>query len=142
MPTPITSNFLQPKTIGIVGSRRRGTANDFVLLCAAFDLIYKPGDRIVSGGCPKGADEFAEVIARKRGLTIIIHHADWRGPLGQRAGFRRNTEIARDGDEFLALVAPDRKGGTEDTVAKCLRLGKTVWLVENADSLIFQGVRV
>lgn len=109
-----------PKTIGIVGSRRRTSDEDYVALLTAFDRVYRKGDRIVSGGCPRGADYWAEVIARQRGITITIHYADWEGALGKGAGFHRNTFIAEDADVLIALVAEDRTGGTEDTVTKSL----------------------
>lgn len=59
-------------TIGIVGSRRRATANDMVKLCATLDRYLRENQvekyRLVSGGCPKGADSFAESIAKTRKL--------------------------------------------------------------------------
>lgn len=120
MPKPLPS----PKTIGIVGSRRRDSDEDFRLTLAAFNRLYKPGDRVVSGGCPKGGDRFAEIIAKSKGLTITIHFPDWSK--GRGAGFSRNTNIAQDADVLIAVVAEDRTGGTEDTVKKVKRLGKPV----------------
>jgi len=35
-----------------------------------------------------------------------------------------NTYIARDSDILIACVSKDRKGGTEDTIKKYLKLGK------------------
>lgn len=116
------------KTIGIVGSRRRTAVRDIRALIKAFDKVFKPGDRIVSGGCPFGADSFAENLARERGLTIVIHHADWNGPAKKAAGFVRNSKIAEDCDVLLALPAQDRKGGTEDTIKKAKKLNKKVIL--------------
>lgn len=119
----------KPWTIGIVGSRRRNSANDNIAMLVAFDKVYKLGDRIVSGGCPKGGDNFAEHLAKCRGLTITIHYPDWNGPAGKGSGFVRNSYIARDCDILIALVADDRIGGTEDTIKKAQKLGKRVILV-------------
>lgn len=124
MPLPIKS---KPKCIGIVGSRRRDSDLDWMICCDEFAKVYKPGDAIVSGGCPKGADAFAEQIARMHGLTIVIHHADWNG-IGKAAGFVRNTKIAQDCDVLIALVASDRSGGTEDTIKKAMKLKRKVIL--------------
>lgn len=118
-----------PKVIGIVGSRRRDTDSDFRLCRTKFLELYNDNDKVVSGGCPKGGDRFAEILARSVGCTITIHHADWNGPLGKKAGFARNTNIAQDCDVLIALVAPDRTGGTEDTIRKALALGKEVVLL-------------
>jgi hypothetical protein len=112
------------KIIGIVGSRRRNTKKDYELVEAAFIKVYAKGDTIVSGGCPEGADNFAEEIAWTYNASITIHKAEWK-VYGKSAGFKRNTYIAQDADILIACVAPDRKGGTEDTIKKYLKLGKT-----------------
>lgn len=108
------------KTIGVVGSRRRDTERDFQLVRAKVIELLKPGDRLVSGGCPKGGDRFAERIAKELGLSITIHYPDWSGQ-GRMAGIVRNSYIAQDSSVLVACVAPDRTGGTEDTVRKFLR---------------------
>ena len=51
------------KYIGIVGSRRRNSPEDFLVVQEAFCQIYEEGDVIVSGGCPKGGDSFAITLA-------------------------------------------------------------------------------
>lgn len=121
------------KTIGIVGSRRRDSNSDLKLTRKAFDSIYEEGDRIVSGHCPKGGDRFAEIIAEELGLTeengkLILHRAKWN-EFGKRAGFIRNTDIAKDADILIAVVSSDRKGGTEDTINKAILLDKKIILV-------------
>ena len=113
------------KTIGIVGSRRRATPKDYGKVVETFGKVYIAGDRIVSGGCPKGGDHFAEMIAKQMGLTITIHYPDWEHN-GKAAGFIRNTKIAEDCDVLIALAASDRTGGTEDTIKKAAKLGKKI----------------
>jgi len=115
------------KMIGIVGSRRRDRKEDHALLSARFQEIYKDGDRIVSGGCLEGGDRFAELIARKFQVPILIHYAQWKKH-GKKAGFMRNTDIAQDCDVLIALVSKDRTGGTEDTISKAMRFRRQVIL--------------
>jgi hypothetical protein len=104
--------------IGIVGSRRRNSSVDFQIVSDAFGTLFpQPNDKIISGGCSKGADRFAEIIAKVKGLSIIIHKPDWDN-FGRMAGLRRNTDIAAESDVLIACVAHDRKGGTEDTIKK------------------------
>ena len=124
--------------IGIVGTRSRDTYEDqYRVFEALHELLYKLGYTadmpftLVSGGCPKGGDRFAQVYAQADGLPVVvldegascvtgamnIHPALW-DKHGKSAGFVRNTYIARDADYLIACVAPNRKGGTEDTIKK------------------------
>ena len=83
--------------------------------------------RIVSGGCTKGGDRFAEMIAKYYGLSILIYYPDWNGD-GKAAGFIRNTFIAKRCDVLIACVVKNGKGGTEDTIDKATRLGKQIYI--------------
>lgn len=112
------------KVIGIVGSRRRDSLHDLALTEKAFNKVYEDGDTIVSGGCSKGGDRFAEIIARQIGCPIKIYHANWK-KYGKSAGFERNTYIASDSLVLIAVVAEDRIGGTEDTIKKFIKSGGT-----------------
>ena len=105
------------KVIGIVGSRRRNSEDDYKIVVKVFFDNYVKGDIIVSGGCPKGADHFAELIASSNDICIKIFPANWN-KYGRGAGIIRNTDIAKMADMLIACVAADRKGGTEDTVKK------------------------
>jgi len=108
------------KKIIIIGTRRRNTHSDFVKVELTFLKIYNKGDMIVSGGCPKGGDRFAEILIKKYNTPKKIFRAKWRrhGRYDKYAGFKRNTLVARFGDEVIACVASDRTGGTEDTIKK------------------------
>lgn len=83
--------------------------------------IYEEGDWIISGGCPRGADRIAEGIAKSRGIPILIFYPNWK-KYRKSAGLIRNTEIAKNSDILIACVSDDRKGGTEDTIKKYMRL--------------------
>jgi len=134
--------------IGIVGSRRRDTQEDFEQCEKTFLDVYNPGDTIVSGGCPKGGDRFAEILAKKYNVPIRIHYPD-KSQLDQdllnknpraayaKINYARNTLIAQDADILLAVVASDRKGGTEDTVKKAEKMGKRIILVSPSSDNIF-----
>lgn len=116
------------KVIGIVGSRSRDTGHDFVKVLRCFLKVYERGDEIVSGGCPKGADNFAERIAKYKQIPIKIYYAEW-DLLGKKAGFVRNTPIALDATVLIACVASDRTGGTEDTIKKFQKAHPTNQLI-------------
>lgn len=106
--------------LGIVGSRRRAEAKDCQLLVKRVKELQP--DMIISGGCSSGADHFAELIARNLGIPITIYYPKLdntkRYPYHEivKANYARNELIAKESDKLLTLVAPDRKGGTENTI--------------------------
>lgn len=117
------------KTIGIIGSRRRDSKEDLELCRKTFLEIYEEGeDSLVSGGCPKGGDRFCQIFAEEYGIPIKIHYAEW-DKYGKAAGFKRNAYIAKDADVLICVVAEDRIGGTENTIATATKLGKRIILV-------------
>ena len=139
------------QTIGIVGSRSRVTAVDMVLVTHAFLSIYKPGDRIVSGGCAAGADAFAEELAKSIGVTITIHYprkGDLDAQLTKKnpraawamINYARNQWIADDATALIACVAADRKGGTEDTIRRFL--ARLYGRIRNREALATQQGRL
>jgi len=120
--------------IGIIGSRRRNKHEDFVTLqgkVMQFVEEYgKDNVTFVSGGCPKGGDRFAEILAKQLEIPIVIHYPD-KSKLEANTRwayakicYARNTLIAQDADILVACVASDRKGGTEDTIKKYLSYDK------------------
>jgi len=133
------------KTIGIIGSRRRDEEQDFQQARKAFLSVYKEGDKIVSGACKKGGDRFAEIIAKEFGLTeenakLILHRPDKskldpekmkKNPRWAYAeiNYARNDLIARDSDILIAVVAHDRKGGTENTIDTFLKTNDEIDLI-------------
>jgi len=107
------------KIIGIVGTRRRDGSEAFFLVEEEFFKHYEEGDWICSGGCYKGADRFAEVIAKEHGIPILIFYPNYK-KLGKGAAFIRNTTVAETSNILIACVSKDRTGGTEDTIKKFL----------------------
>ena len=111
------------KNIGIIGTRRRNTLEDYKLVVEEFLKHYEEGDIICSGGCPEGGDKFAHMIHKKYCVPYLEFPANW-DKNGKLAGFIRNTDIAKWSDICIACVAENRLGGTEDTIRKFLKLGK------------------
>lgn len=112
--------------LGVVGSRRRDTEKDKAVVKEAVLRFDKPV--LVSGGCPHGADRFAEELAEELGLEIIIYYPDMTGVDSRgsyaKACYARNKLIAQKSDVLIACVAPDRKGGTENTIKEFIKKDK------------------
>ena len=91
-------------TVGIVGSR--GFANEDQV--RAFVRTLPSHYAIVSGGAA-GVDSWAEDEAKKRGITVLVHLADWK-TYGKRAGMIRNVLIVNDADEVHAFWDGESRG--------------------------------
>jgi hypothetical protein len=114
--------FSAMKRIGIVGTRRRNKREDRLLVQKKFFELYEFGDWIVSGGCPKGGDKFAEIIAAENGIPILIFYPNYKQYGRYMAPKERNTLIADFSDILIACVSEDRRGGTEDTIEKFINV--------------------
>jgi hypothetical protein len=115
------------KKIGIIGTRRRSKLEDFVKVKKMFINLYEEGDWIVSGGGTKGGNYFALKLHKELFIPYLEFPANWE-KYGKNAGFVRNTSIAEYSDILIACVAEDRKGGTEDTIKKFLKLNNKKYL--------------
>lgn len=111
------------KKIAVIGTRRRDTFEDFLATEKCFLTVYEEGDTIVSGGCSKGGDRFAELLIVKYDTGKEIYKAKWTkdGKFDRSAGHKRNTIVAQVSDVVVACVASDRTGGTEDTIRKFVK---------------------
>lgn len=108
------------KIIGVVGTRRRDSDIDYEMVSEKFFEVYEEGDIICSGLCPKGADRFAVIIHETYCIPCLWFPANWE-KYDNKAGFIRNTPIARFSDVLIACVAGNRLGGTEDTIEKFIK---------------------
>lgn len=92
----------------------------------------RPGLVVVSGGCRTGADNFAKVLSHQLDIVYVEHAAIILPTMTHlqkvQEYYRRNHVIARDSDAMLALVADDRRGGTEHAIRCMLGLRKPVTL--------------
>jgi len=97
------------KKIGIVGTRRRDTPKAYKVVEEKFFELYVEGDWIVSGGCNKGGDRFAEVIAKKYGIPILLFYPNYP-KYKQGAPTVRNGPVAETSDVVVACVMHPEDG--------------------------------
>lgn len=112
--------------VAVVGSREY----PYMQEVARFVESLPPGTVVVSGGA-RGVDFVAEVAARRAGLEVSIHKADWDG-LGKRAGFVRNEAIVADCTRLVAFWDEQSKG-TAHTIRLARRAGKPTTVVTPTD---------
>ena len=110
------------KHVAIVGSRSRTDPDTVERLVAELSA-----DTVIVSGGASGPDTWAEEAARKHGLAVHVFRPDLEGVRSQgqvtRRYHNRNQRIVDAADELIALVAPDRRGGTEDTIRRAERKG-------------------
>jgi hypothetical protein len=125
--------FVEPEEaelryIAIVGARRRIDRDTVDRLVAGL-----PADTVIVSGGAFGPDAWAEEAASKRGLAIKIFRPDLAGAESQgqitRRYHARNQQIVDVAGEVFALVAPDRKGGAEDTIRRAQRKGVPITIL-------------
>jgi predicted Rossmann fold nucleotide-binding protein DprA/Smf involved in DNA uptake len=115
------------KRCGIVGSRRRECESEVRDLVRSF-----PKETIVVSGGARGPDAWAEDEAKKLKLATVIFLPSKKGTgyqMACRALTERNKMIAQSVDILYAFVAPDRKGGTEQTIKFAKKAGVEVVLL-------------
>ncbi len=88
-------------------------------------LAYHPDLLVIHGGCPTGADHFAETWAGERTTDVFL--ADWE-ELGGQAGPIRNTNMVNaEAEQCCGFWLPthDRREnrGTRDTMVKADKAG-------------------
>lgn len=120
--------------VGIVGSRRRTDKESVVRLVNSLSKA----DVVISGGCA-GVDTWAIEAADEVPLSHTEHLPALRDGMsyGERvqAYYDRNKLIAEDCDVLYAFVAPDRTGGTENTIGHAIRAGVKVVVMEEVEEV-------
>lgn len=111
------------KIIGVIGSRQRNSDLDYKKTYQEIMKRYKPGDWLCSGACPRGGDAFAEKVARREGIPILIFPPGTKKS-GNAKFFERNDLIAEHSDILIAVAylpfKLDQRGGTNYTCRKFL----------------------
>lgn len=114
------------KRVIIFGSRDYGGVEQIERVMETFE----EGTIIVHGACRTGADAIANDIAKRLGLVVEPHPADWdkyrseSDPQGRRAGPARNREMAQAGaDIAYGFRSYGKSNGTDNMARECKKAG-------------------
>lgn len=79
-------------------------------------------DVVIHGGCPTGADAFAEQWCIRTGTPQDVHMAEWDRH-GRRAGYLRNAAMIREQPDLTVAFFHGESKGTRMTVKLALDAG-------------------
>jgi hypothetical protein len=100
----------RPVTRVLVCGSRSWTAT--APIRAALAAVWDPAAVLVSGACPRGADQLCEACWTAWGGRVERHPADW-DRYGRAAGFRRNAAMVWAGaDVCLAFIRGGSRGAS------------------------------
>lgn len=98
----------------VTGSR---TWRDVATIRRVLREQWGEGDAVlVSGACPRGADQLAEQVWASWGGRVERHPADW-DTHGRFAGFRRNAAMVALGADICLAFIRDGSRGASHTAA-------------------------
>jgi len=99
-----------PRRVLVTGSR---TWTDTATIRDALASVWGDGAAVlVSGACPRGADQLAEACWTRWGGRVERHRADWDRH-GRAAGYRRNTVMVTAGASVcLAFIRAGSPGAS------------------------------
>jgi hypothetical protein len=91
---------------------------------ASAECCHTHGASASSLGISTSLTSWAEDEARARGLSVAVHKPDLDTVFSRWEAvdryYARNQRIVDDSDMIVAFVAPDRTGGTEDTIRRAV----------------------
>jgi len=107
----------------IAGSR---DLTEFALVEAAVVRFHLEPSEVISG-CARGPDQAGAAWASDNDVYVHSMPANWKAH-GKAAGYIRNAEMAKVGDELLAIWDGKSKG-TQNMIEQMVKLQKPVHIM-------------
>ena len=86
-----------------------------------FDGLDVVPTEVIHGGA-RGADYLAGLVARERGIKVLVYPARW-DLHGKSAGFKRNQKMVDSGVQLVLAFHADNSPGTADTIRRAREAG-------------------
>lgn len=117
---------------------------DYPLLSKAVNRIinrfYKDETITIVSGCARGADRMGEIFAENNHYDVIKKPAQW-DIYGRKAGYIRNTEMAKIGNVLIAFW--DMKSpGTRNMITLANKYNLQVFVIDIERKKIIQGYMI
>lgn len=113
--------FMSWYRILITGSRH-WSDRDTIEVAVYWASLHANGRVVVVHGAARGADTLAADAARRLGLDVEAHPADWQR-FGRSAGHRRNAEMVAAGADICLAFPLGESPGTRGCMALALAAG-------------------
>ncbi len=113
----------------IVSGARKGVAPSLIEGVLGLVVRLCGGIRTIVHGDADGVDSQAASWARRNGVRLEPHPADWNR-YGPRAGPMRNSEMAAAGANLCVCFPGPNSVGTWDMAEKARKAGIPVWTIE------------
>jgi hypothetical protein len=117
------------KKIKLIIAGSREITNNLITFKAINEWRDNNSDKLISliiSGMARGPDSHAIEYANNNHIPYVDFIPDWE-QYGKKAGILRNLEMAKSGDELIAIFNGKSKG-TSHMIDTMLRLSKPVWL--------------
>lgn len=117
----------------LVTGSRSWTDQDIIHLTLHYLTRKHPDVVVVHGHCPRGADAIADRWARRNGVQVEQHPADWSAQ-GNAAGMIRNANMVKLGADICLAFIKDKSRGASHCLGLAEKAGIDVlsWRTNSA----------
>lgn len=113
--------------VGVVGNRKGWTYEFVKKKLEELDVDH---DALIISGGADGIDTYAQMYAKEKGCSILIHYPKAHLPSPERY-YERNKRIAEDSDFLVAFDWKDGRSGTKNTISCAKKLNKAIFLFKD-----------
>lgn len=103
----------RPYRVLVTGSRTWTDVEELEKQLSFAQMTHRGRMVLVHGACPTGADALADAWAEANGVPVERYPANWNGPDGKAAGFKRNQAMVDSRPDIVLSFNRGESRGTE-----------------------------